>query len=389
MIETDFIVIGAGIAGASVAYELAANARVVVLERESQPGYHATGRSAALFSEIYGNSTIRALSRASRTFLRSPTPGFCEVPLLQPRGVLYIGTSEQRAAIDSLRDAPDIAEHIREISTGEALELVPALRSESAAHSLYEPDAMDIEAAALHQAYVKGLRQRGGRIVTNCDITSIKHSTEGWSVHTANELFRAPTLIDAAGAWADEVALLAGVRPIGLEPRRRTALLIQPASDLVVERWPMVIDIDESFYFKPDAGKLLLSPADETPCPPSDAQPEDLDVAIAVDRVERATTLSIQHVTHRWAGLRTFVPDRSPVVGYDERNGFFWLAGQGGYGIQTAPALARVAAALALRQPIPPDIAAHGVDVNALSPQRLSSASTSILMEARVGIEPA
>ena len=371
MIDTDFIVIGAGIAGVSLAYELAESASVVVLERELHAGYHSTGRSAALFSEIYGNATIRALSRASREFLLSPDPAFCDSRLLQPRGVLYIGTAQQRNAVQALREAPDVSDHLEDLSTQQALALVPVLRPEYAVHCLYEPAAMDIEAATLHQSYIKGLRRRGGRIVMNCEISTIERSAERWSVHAREESFRAPVLVDAAGAWADSLAELARVHPIGLEPRRRTALLIRSPSD-GIEHWPMVIDIDESFYFKPDAGKLLLSPADESPCSPCDAQPEELDVAIAVDRVEQATTLTIRHVTHQWAGLRTFAADRSPVVGYDPTHeGFFWLAGQGGYGIQTAPALSRVAAALAMHRPIPPDIQDQGVELHALSPDRL------------------
>jgi D-arginine dehydrogenase len=374
MIDSEFLIIGGGMAGASVAYELAADARVTLLERESQPGYHSTGRSAALFSEIYGNASVRALSRASRDFLIAPTPGFCDIPLLQPRGVLYIATSEQRAALESLRDAPDVAGHLREISTRRALDLVPVLRPENAVQCLYEPEAMDIEAAALHQAYLKGLKQRGGRVVANCEIRAIEHAAGSWSVSTGDALYGASILINAAGAWADEIAVLAGVHSVGLEPRRRTALLINPPAELNVQHWPMVMDIQETFYFKPDAGKLLLSPADETPSPPCDAQPEDLDVAIAVDRVEHATTLSIRQVTHQWAGLRTFVPDRSPVVGYDPKHtGFFWLAGQGGYGIQTAPAMSRFAAALAMHRPIPLDIQEEGLEPRALSPSRLSS----------------
>jgi D-arginine dehydrogenase len=372
MVTADFLIIGAGIAGASVAYELASRGRVVVLERELHPGYHSTGRSAALFSEIYGNAVVRGLSRASRHFLENPVPGFSDVSLLRPRGVLYIATSEQRIAVDEFRAAPDVLRHTRELSTQDALARVPVLRPEYAAHCLYEPDAMDVEATTLHQSYLRGLRQGGGSVVTNCVIESIERSSGHWSVRTATETYRTPILINAAGAWADEVAALAGVSLVGLEPRRRTALLIQPPQELHVDRWPMVIDIDESFYFKPDAGKLLLSPADETPCAPADAQPDDLDVAIAVDRVERATTLSIERVTHRWAGLRSFVADRSPVAGFDDHcEGFFWLAGQGGYGIQTAPALARVAAALASGQSIPADITAHGVEASALSPHRL------------------
>ena len=378
MIDTDFIVIGAGIAGVSFAYELAESASVVVLERELHAGYHSTGRSAALFSEIYGNETIRALSRASREFLVYPDREFCDADLLQPRGVLYIGTAQQRSAVQALHDAPDVSDYLEGLSTQQALALVPVLRPEYAAHCLYERAAMDIEAATLHQSYIKGLRRRGGRIVANCEISAIESSAQRWSVKLANETFRAPVLVNAAGAWADQIAALAGVSPIGLEPRRRTAVLIQSPTGHRIE-WPMVIDIEESFYFKPDAGKLLLSPADESPCAPCDAQPEELDVAIAVDRVERATTLTIRHVSHQWAGLRTFAPDRSPVVGYDPTHrGFFWLAGQGGYGIQTAPALSRVAAALAVQRPIPTDTQHHGVQSHALLPDRLRRSSTAV-----------
>jgi D-arginine dehydrogenase len=374
MLTADFVIIGAGMAGASVGYELAAGARVIVLERESQPGYHSTGRSAALFSEIYGNAPVRALSRASRSFLLEPTPGFSEAPLLRPRGVLYSATAGQRAIVDEFRAAPDVMRDTREMSTREALDLVPILRPEYAVHCVYEPDAMDIDPAALHQSYLRGLRQRGGSVVNNCAIESIKRSAGHWVVRTAQEAFSAPVLIDAAGAWADEVAALAGVRKIGLEPKRRTAVLVQPPPQITVDRWPMVIDIEESFYFKPDAGKLLLSPADETPSEPCDAQPDDLDVAIAVDRVETATTLSVQRVTHSWAGLRSFVADRSPVAGFaPDSEGFLWLAAQGGYGIQMAPALARAAAALAMRQEVPADIVEHGVVLAEISPQRLAS----------------
>lgn len=371
MATADFLIIGAGIAGASAGFELAAHGRVIVLERELQAGYHATGRSAALFSEIYGNAPVRALSRASRGFLFAPPPGFSEIPLVRPRGVLYIAAADELAAVEAFRAAPDVARDTHELSTRQALELVPILRADHAAHCVYEPDAMDVEPAALHQSYLKGLRQRGGRVVTNCAIGSIERVAGQWSVQTADETFVAPILINAAGAWADEVATLAGVRSIGLEPRRRTALLIEPPAELTVNRWPMVIDIQESFYFKPDAGKLLLSPCDETPSAPCDAQPEELDVAIAVDRLENATTLSVQRVTHRWAGLRSFVADRSPVVGFaPDSEDFFWLAGQGGYGFQTAPALSRVAAALVLRQALPAEIGEHGVDLETLSPRR-------------------
>jgi D-arginine dehydrogenase len=385
MATVDFVVIGAGIAGASVAYELAAahgsanaagrSRRVVLLEREPHFGYHSTGRSAALFSEIYGNAVVRALSRASRSFLLEPPAGFADRSLLEPRGVLYIAASDQLALLQEFRNEPDIQRDTREISTAEALSLVPILRPEKAAHCAIETDAMDVEANALHQGFLKGLRARGGKVMTNCAIENVSRLGGDWSIVTSAETFTAPVLINAGGAWADEVAALAGAPLIGLQPKRRTALLVQPPPELAIARWPMVMDLEETYYFKPDAGKLLLSPADETPSAPCDAQPDDLDVAIAVDRVEQATTLSIERVTHSWAGLRSFVADRSPVVGFDPAcEGFFWLAAQGGYGIQTAPAMSRVAAALALGRTIPNDIADHGVTAEALSPARLRTA---------------
>jgi D-arginine dehydrogenase len=375
MATADFLVIGAGIAGASVAYELAAAARVVVLEREPQPGYHSTGRSAALFSEIYGNETVRGLSRASRNFFLHPPVEFSEVALLNPRGSLYLASREQRARLERFRDEPDVIRNTRELTTQAALDLVPVLRPECAAYCVLEPGAMDVEVAVLHQSFLRGLRRRGGAIVQNCAIDAIEYSSGRWSVRTADADFSAPVLIDAAGAWADEVAALAGVRTIGLEPKRRTALLFKPAPELKIDAWPMVHDVEETYYFKPDAGKLLLSPVDESPSSPCDVQPDEMDVAIAVDRLEQATTLSVKHVTHSWAGLRSFVPDRSPVAGFDgDSEGFFWLAAQGGYGIQTSPALSRTAAALASRRPIPADIASQGVEAGALSPLRLLSA---------------
>ncbi len=375
VITTEFAVIGAGIAGASVAYELSATAPVVVLEREPHAGYHATGRSAALFSEIYGNTLVRALSRAGRRFLFEPPAGFTDGPLLVPRGVLYIANAGQRQSLEEFRRAPDVARDTRELPAAEGLRMVPILRESSLAHCAYEPAAMDVEAHGLHQGYLRGLRARGGRVLTHSAVESVRRTAQGWSIVAGTATIEARVLINAAGAWADELAQLAGVRPIGIEPKRRTALLLRPPAGLAVERWPMVIDIDETFYFKPDAGKLLLSPADETPSAPCDAQPEDLDVAIAVDRFENATTVSVDRVTHSWAGLRTFVADRSPVAGFDpDDQAFFWLVGQGGYGFQTAPALSRVAAALALGREVDSDIREQGVAVEALSPARLNPA---------------
>ena len=372
MTVLDFIVIGAGIAGASAAAELSRQARVCVIERESQPGYHSTGRSATLFSEIYGNSTIRGLSRASRQFLFEPPSGFTENALVRPRGVLYYASAELSAEFDAFRSEPDVARDIVLLSPQAAHDLVPILKPELLVNAALEAMATDIDANSLLAGHIRALRSNGAQLVADSTIVAIEYSQGQWQVRTQNDTFTAPVLINAAGAWADQVAQLAGVAAVGLQPMRRTALLIDAPAGHAIASWPMAFDVSETVYFKPDAGKLLLSPADETPVPPGDAQPDEYDVAVAVDRFEQATGQVVARVQHRWAGLRTFARDRTPVVGFDaDAAGFFWLAGQGGYGIQTSPALSRVAAALASGKQIPDDIRAEGVSADSLSPRRL------------------
>ncbi len=376
MSRPDVIVIGAGIAGASVAAHLAQTQNAILIEREERPGYHATGRSAAFFTEIYGNPLIRALTRASREFLFDPPPGFAEGPLTRPRGCLYIAAASQLNILREFATQPDIACATRDVSLPEALGLCPMLRAEYLAGALLEPDGADIDVHALHQGYLRLFRQRHGQILQNAPVLAIHESKSLWHVEAGNETLAAPLLVNAAGAWADEIAALAGIARVGLMPCRRTAVLVDPPPGMVVDRWPFVSDIEQQFYFKPEAGSLFLSPADETPSTPCDAQPDEWDVACAVDRVETATTLRITRLKARWAGLRTFAPDRSPVVGFSrESSGFFWLAGQGGYGIQTAPALSRAAAELALRRPMPSDLAAAGIAASDMSPQRFGARS--------------
>jgi len=371
MNHADVIVIGAGIAGASVAAHLAEAQSVVLLEREDRAGYHSTGRSAALFTEIYGNTVIRALTRASRKFLFEPPAGFADGPLTRPRGCLYVATQTQLGSLRDFAALPDVAPATRPLEVREAIALCPILRADYVAAALIEPDSSDIDVSALHQGYLRLFRRRAGRLVTNAPVEALERGAGGWTVYAGTERFTAPLVVNAAGAWADEVAALAGLARVGLQPRRRTAVLVDVSPGIDVSRWPFVNDVDEQFYFKPEAGSLFLSPADETPVEPSDAQPDEWDVATAVERVEAATTLQITRLKARWAGLRTFAPDRTPVVGYSgERDGFFWLAGQGGYGIQTAPALSRAAAALILESPLPEGLEAH---LAALSPGRFSA----------------
>ncbi len=367
----DAIVIGGGIAGASVAAQLSSELRVAVLERESQPGYHATGRSAAIFSEIYGNAAIRALSRASRPFFFDPPDGFSDVPLVGKRGSLYVARADQLERLNAFATIPEIAEATMRLSAREARLFSPLLREDYVCAALHEPAASDMDVHALLQGYLRRLRAHGSRLFTRAEVLALEYAAGNWRVHTSAGDFTARIVVNAAGAWADRIAAMAGATPIGIRPLRRTAAMVDAPAGARMTEWPLTIDIDEQFYFKPDAGRILLSAADETPSEPCDASPEDLDVAIAVDRVESATTLKIEHVRQKWAGLRSFVDDRSPVVGNDPRTpGFFWLGALGGYGIQTAPAMGRVAAALVLNKPVPQDVLAMGLDPLSIAPGR-------------------
>ncbi|MGA8260528.1 MAG: FAD-binding oxidoreductase [Arenicellales bacterium] len=372
MSTCDFLIVGAGMAGASVGYELALHGRVVLVEREEMPGYHSTGRSAAQFLESYGNESVRRLTHASRAFFEDPPEGFADHPLLTPRGALFVGREEQRERLDeTLAEVQALVGTARELPRNTALELVPVLREDYVAAAFYEPDSMDMDVAAIHHGYLKGLRRRGGRIATRAEVRRLSRVGDAWEVETAAGRFSAPIVVNAAGAWCDEIARLAGVPPIGLTPRRRTAITFDAPPGVDAARWPLVIDVDETFYFKPEAGRILASPADETPTPPGDARPEELDVAIIVDRLQRVTTLSVPRIAHKWAGLRTFSADNTPVAGMAQAApGFFWLAGQGGYGIATAPALARAASALLLEDRLPDDLLRLGLTRGALAPSR-------------------
>jgi D-arginine dehydrogenase len=364
------LVVGGGMAGASAAANLAGGGSVAILEREDQPGTHATGRSAALFSEIYGNAPVRALTRASRGFLFDPPPGFAASAITSARGALHIARADQMAALHAFAALPDVAATTRLVDAAEARALSPLLRAGYAAAAVHEPQARDIDVNALHQGYLRQLRAGGGRVITGCAVTSLDTSAGLWRATTDQGVFEAPVIVNAAGAWADRIGAMAGLAPIGLTPCRRTAITVDAPATPGIADSPMTLDIGQQFYFKPDAGKLLLSPADETASEPCDAQPDELDIATVIDRVERATILKVTRVRSKWAGLRSFVADRTPVVGYDPAcSGFFWLAGQGGYGIQTAPAMGRLAAALVRCEATPAELVDCGVEPRLLSPR--------------------
>lgn len=340
----DIAVIGAGMAGASLAAELAPHARVLVAEAESAPGYHATGRSAAFWEECYGGPAVVPLTLASGAYLR-------ERGLLSPRGALYVGRAEDEAAIEAfMARFAGSGVHIERLGRAGLGQRIPGLRPEWTL-AIAEPGCADIDVARLHQHYLARIAQAGGELRLAARLEAAEREGEGWrlSFGRGGEA-RARVLVDAAGAWSDRVASLAGARPLGIEPLRRTVIQLRtepaPPADL-----PLVLDIGAQFYFKPEHGRLWLSPHDETPSPPCDTAPEELDVAVAIDRLERVVDWKVAAVEHKWAGLRSFAPDRLPVYGFDGvREGFFWFAGQGGFGIQTAPAAARLAAQLLLGQ---------------------------------------
>lgn len=369
-----FAIIGAGIAGTSLGYWLSQHESVLILEREAHPGYHTTGRSAAMFIETYGPPLARALTVGSRPFFESPPSGFTEHRLLTPRGILLIATAAQRHLLDAAYGiARALHVEIHRLSPAEALARVPVLRAERLVAATYEPDPTDIDVNALHQGFLNGIRHNGGTLLTAAQVTALARRTGGWRVETTAGVFEVETVVNAAGAWCDVIAQLAGVPPIGLAPKRRSAFIFAPPPGVEhLSSWPVVMGADESFYFKPEAGMLLGSPANVDPMPPHDVRPEEIDIATGIARIEEATTLSIRRPTRTWAGLRSFTPDDELVGGYDPAApGFFWLAGQGGYGIQTAAAMGQACSAILLGQPLPPSLAALGISAERLSPLRL------------------
>jgi D-arginine dehydrogenase len=369
-------IIGAGMAGAAAGYALArsrgkANG-IVLLERESQPGYHSTGRSAALYEPTLGTAMVRAFNTASASFLRSPPSGFADRPLFSRRGELTIADDSQRAALNDILSLDGLGGHsIREISAAEALAKLPILRPDLVGFACYEPDVMDMDVNAIHQGFLRGFTAHGGTLVSNAGIARIEKTGLIWRLTAGGEKIEADAIVNAAGAWADEIAALAGAPKLGLQPKRRTAAILPAPEGYDIHGWPAFGVAGEHGYFKPEAGKLLVSPGDATPVEPQDVQPEELDVAILVDWYETKTNQTVRRVERRWAGLRTFAPDNSPVLGEDpELPGFWWLAGQGGYGIMMAESLGRSLASLMHQGELPDDLRALGVSPANVSPRR-------------------
>jgi D-arginine dehydrogenase len=367
----DVIVIGGGIAGVSIAYELSKVVRVTVLEMESTLAYHTTGRSAATFLETYGGVHVRALTTASRAFFEEP-PDFFEPVLMTPRPLLQFAAAGRGHVVERMHEAVlPLVSDAELLDGAQCCEVFPLLRPEAAERGIYEPRAMALDVAAIHQGYVRGARNNDAAIFRNAEVVTLDRGANGWTVTTADgSSHQAPLIVNAAGAWADVVAAKAGVRSVGLTPLLRTIFMVASPLGERSKGLPACSEVDQAFYANPEGAQFLCSPADETPCPPCDAKPDALEIARAIDAINAATTIGARSVTSSWAGLRSFAPDRQFVVGEDpEAPGFCWLAGQGGYGIQTAPAAAMLGAALVLGRPVPADLVTRGLDAARLAPR--------------------
>jgi D-arginine dehydrogenase len=372
--DVDVAVVGGGIAGMSVAAELARHpgTRVAVLEQEAQLAYHSSGRSAATFLETYGSPAIRALTRASRPLFEAFDADGEAAPLLTPRPLLWVASTDAAAAeVDDLVGAEPL---VRKLDVAQAHQTCPALRKSWLRAAAIEEGAQDLDVAGLFDRYRQAVLRHGASVLKRAAVRAGKPHRDGWLLSSDAGEVQASIVVNAAGAWADELAMSCGIPPRGLTPLRRTVAVV--SCEPSPQGWPLVSDITELFYFRPEGSALLISPADEIASPPGDAKPEMEDVALALERVNGATTLNLRHVNASWAGLRTFAPDRNPVVGFDpDHPRFFWLAGQGGYGMQTAPAMALLAASLIRGATLPDELGAEGVEPGALAPARLTPAA--------------
>lgn len=341
----DFIIIGGGIAGASAGYGLCNHGRVLILEAEEQLAYHTTGRSAAFYAETYGGPQIQPLTTASKDFFLHAGAG----SYLHKRGCMHVAWAGQEQVLERmLADFQASCPHVERLSVQDILTSQPVLKPDGLIGAVYDPECSDIDVHGVHQHFIRGVKEKGGAVQSGCRVLAMRHTNGVWQVETTQGVFEAPIIVNAAGAWGDEMAALAGVAPVGLVPKRRTVITFAPTLEVNPD-WPLTLDIEERFYFKPESGRILASPADETPSPACDAQPEDLDIAELIARLQDKTMLDVPRVEAKWAGLRNFVEDKLPVYGFaPDAEGFFWCVGQGGWGIQTAPAAAGLVAELVL-----------------------------------------
>jgi D-arginine dehydrogenase len=368
----DFLIIGGGIAGASVAYELSAHGTVILLEMESSVGYHSTGRSAAVLSENYGSTLWRLLVTGSRSFLANPPAGFSDVPLVTPRGALFLALENEQDKLN--RQADELRRRgaaIELMTARQARRYCPVIKASAFTLALYEPNCQDIDTHALLTGYLRAFRARGGRVFTNAQVERLSCLSERWLAETKIGNFEAATVVNAAGAWVQQVARMAGIEHRNVVPFRRTAVTFDPPAGSEIGAWPMTFDVSETFYFRPEAGRIMVSPVDMALTAPCDAQADELEVAIAIDRIHTLTDMTVRSVKSKWGGLRTFAPDHEPVIGPDpDASRFIWLAGHGGNGVMGAAAAARMAASLAIGASVPDDLVALGLTAEKVSPWR-------------------
>ncbi|MES2135989.1 MAG: FAD-dependent oxidoreductase [Pseudomonadota bacterium] len=343
MSARDILIIGGGIAGLSAAAVLSSHARVTVLEAEEQIGFHSSGRSATMLHYALGDRLVRALTLASRAFFDDPPQAFREVPIGRRMPVLVFARDDERAALDALHAELSLFARLERLDANGVHELCPLLNHDQL-HGIADRDGIRLDPHALLQGNLKQLRSRGGELRTGARIATIERNGGVWTVISEKgETFSAPILVNAAGSWADEVARLAGVRPFGLAPRRRTIITFDAPDGADLDHLPFAKTVGDELYFAPESGRLFASPMDEVPSDPCDAQPDEYEVALAAARIEERTNVEVRRIHSKWAGLRTFTPDRHPAVGFaPDAEGFFWLAGQGGFGLQTSPAIAAI-----------------------------------------------
>lgn len=371
-ITADVVIIGGGIAGVSLGYELAANRSVCLLEAESTLAFHSTGRSAAAFIETYGGPEVRALTSSSRAFLVDP-PDYWKSTILTPLSQLQVATADTASGLRALFDevSTDIA-GVELLTPEEAEDLNPVLRPGVHELAMLEVGAMEVDVHAMHGGYLRGLRALGGRVVTNSRVISAARDGSAWTLRdSAGRTVRAEVVVNAAGAWVDQVAATCQVAPMNAHPTKRSVFMLGGPPRGRVDGIPLTTFHEAGCYIKPEGGQFLCSPVDETSSEPADVKPDQLEIARALDVLGERTLIDARYVRNAWAGLRTFGSDRVPVLGFDSgAAGFFWIAGQGGFGIQTAPSLARVGAAMILGTELPADVLARGLDASALAPGR-------------------
>jgi len=348
----DIIVLGSGIAGISIASELSEYLNVCVLEKEGLISYHSTGRSLAFYLESYGNEVIRQLTSASKDFFYNRIDTTSKNILIKKRGVIHIANKFQTIKLKYLYETlTKNNENFKILNKLQTMDLLPCLNDEYVDSSIYDSEASDIDVNAIYNIYLKNLTKNNGKVITDIKITEFLHQVHGWKILTNQDEFYTKIIVNAAGAWCDLIATNVGAKKINIVPKKRTIFCFKPTNIKLNNKWPLGVDVEENFYFKIENDTVIASPADETPTVPHDVQAEDIDIALGIERIKNSTLFEFNSIFNKWAGLRSFVKDKNPVIGFDNKfKNFFWFAGQGGYGIQTAPALSKIASNLILKK---------------------------------------